>query len=310
MPDIEAMKKTQDVKGLIHLLDHSEHDIQWRAADALGSLGEIACDPLLKILAFPKVNVRVGVIEALGDIKSPRSVEPLIQTLARDKSNEVRWVAALALGAIGDKRAIPALEQSLRDGDRYLRYGSEKSLTMLGWQPEDDTERAYAFIAMQDWESVKKLGLAAVDPLMDILKDKNPVTRGKIIDILGSIRGHEATQTCEAALMDVDPGVRWKAVVGARKCGVSNTRLPLILSRRPWTTPSPVGAAVLNFFFFGLGYHYLQKWYGYLIYTSFMATMVFVQLYTDVPVPFIYAYPITWIFAIQTYFMVKKMHDL
>jgi hypothetical protein len=310
MPDIDALKNAHDVRGLIHLLDHKEHDIQWRAADALGSLGEISCDPLLKILTFPRVNVRVGAIEALCEIKSPRSVEPLIQTLAKDKSNEVRWVAALALGAIGDIRALPALLDSLRDGDRYLRYGSIKSLTMLGWQPENDTDRAYTFIAVQDWESVKKLGLPAVDPLMDILKDKNPVTRGKIIEILSGIRGHEATQTCESALMDSDPEVRWKAVVGARKCGVSNTRVPLILSHRPWTTPSPIGAAILNFFFFGLGYHYLQKWYGFLIYTSFMASMVFVQLYTDVAVPFIYAYPITWIFAIQTYFMVKKMHDL
>lgn len=310
MTDIEAMKNAHDVRGLIRLLDHRNQDIQWRAADALGTLGEMACDPLLKLLVFPRVNVRLGAIEALGNIKSPRSVEHLIHILAKEKSNEVRWVAALALGEIGDKRAIPALLHSLRDEDRYIRYGSVKSLNMLNWQPEDDTDRAYSLIALQDWESVKKLGLAAVDPLIAILKDKNAVTRAKIIDLLGSIRGQKATKTCEVALMDSDPGVRWKAVLSARKCGVTNTRLPLVLSRRPWITPSPVGAAVLNFLFCGMGYQYLQKWYGLLIYSSFMAIMVFVQLYTDFVFPFIFAYPITWIFAIQTYYMVKRMHDL
>ena len=38
MTDIEAMKNAHDVKGLIRLLDHDKHNIQWRAADALGTL--------------------------------------------------------------------------------------------------------------------------------------------------------------------------------------------------------------------------------------------------------------------------------
>ena len=37
--DIEAMKNKGDIHGLIRLLDHRKHDVQWRAADALGNLG-------------------------------------------------------------------------------------------------------------------------------------------------------------------------------------------------------------------------------------------------------------------------------
>src|SRR5512135_3200201 len=116
--DIEAMKNKQDIRGLIRLLDHQKSDARWRAADALGTLGEVACDPLIRVLGFPRVHVRIGVIEALGEIKSPRSVEPLVHTLLTDQVSEVRWVAALALGEIGDIRAIPALQASLRDKDR------------------------------------------------------------------------------------------------------------------------------------------------------------------------------------------------
>ena len=308
--DIEQMKQAKDVHGLIRHLDHDSHDLQWRAADALGSLGEIACDPLLKLLSYHKLHVRIGAIEALSEIKSPRSVDPLIQTLLTDKSHEVRWVAALGLGDIGDKRAITALRSSLEDEDRYVRYGAVKALEQIGWSAETERELAYYYIALQDWKALHKLGKPAVGPLIETLKEKNPATRAKIIELLGEMRTDEAKSACEIALMDPDPSVRWSAIIASKKCGITTTRLPLVVSRRPWTTPSPIGVAILNFTFCGIGYHFLGKWYGYLLFMCYMTTMVFVQLYTGSLFPFIYAYPFTWIPAVHSYFMVKRMHDL
>jgi hypothetical protein len=308
--DIEAMKQAQDVRGLIRHLDHDNHDLQWRAADALGCMGESCCEPLLKLLTYHKMHVRIGAIEALSEIKSPRSVDPLIRTLMTDQSHEVRWVAALALGEIGDKKAIPSLLVSLKDIDRYVRYGAIKALVQIGWSAETDQDRAYALIALQDWKALQKLGKPAVGPLIETLREKNPATRAKIIGLLGETRTDEAKRACETALMDTDPSVRWSAILASKKCGITTTRLPLVVSRRPWTTPSPIGVAILNFFFCGIGYHFLGKWYGFLIFMSYMTIMVFVQLYTGSVFPFIYAYPFTWIVAVHSYFMVKRMHDL
>ena len=64
-------------------------------------------------------------------------------------------------------------------------YGAIKSLEMLNWTPSDETSRAYALIALQDWPAVRKLRSAAVRPLIDINKDPNPVTRTKIVSLLG-----------------------------------------------------------------------------------------------------------------------------
>jgi len=310
--DIEGMKQAKDVRGLILHLDHNNDDLQWRAADALGSLGEIALEPLLKLLAYHKMHVRIGAIEALSEIKSPRSVDPLIHTLTTDEDHEVRWVAALALGEIGDKSAIPSLLASLKDKDRYVRYGSAKALEKMGWSATTDPEQAYYYIGLQDWKALHALGKPAVGPLIETLKEKNPATRANIIELLGEIRTDEAKSACENALMDSDPHVRWTAVLAAKKCGITTTRLPLVISRRPWTTPSPLGVAILNFLFCGLGYHFLPKWYAlsFLIFMSYTTIMVFVQLYTGSVFPFIYAYPFTAIMGVHSYYMVKRMHDL
>jgi hypothetical protein len=310
MENIAELKKSGDVRGLIRLLDHGNPDTQWRAADALGTMGDSACEPLLRILDFPKVNVRLGAIEALGDIKSPRSVNDLIRKLKDDTDNEVRWAASLALGQVGDPQAIPALYEALKDKDRYVRFGAIKSLEALNWKPTDDTGSAYALIASQDWPAVRKLRTAAVHHLIDIYKDPNPVTRTKIVELLGEIGGPDAKKACEGALLDLDPGVRWKAVFACKRCGVDTDRIPVILADRPRTIPSAFGAAILNLFFFGSGYSYIGKWWGILVFLCYVGIIIIIQLNWDVLFPYIFTYPFTAVFAVQTYYMVKRMPDM
>ena len=308
--DIGAMKASKDIRGLIRLLNHRDYEVQWRAADALGTLGETACDQLLSILEYPKMHVRLGAIEALGDIKCPRSVEPIIRKLRTDKDNEVRWVAALSLGEIGDPRAVPPLVEALCDPDRYVRYGAVMSLEMLSWTPDNEETLASMLIAQQEWETLYSMKSAAIGPLAKILKDPNPLTRVKIIELLGKIGGPEAKKACKEALQDRDPGVRWKAVIACRQCGVARQEIPLILANRPCTTPSATGAAILNLLFFGLGYNYIGKWWGFPVFMIYMTSMVFVQLYTGIMFPYIFVYPFTAVSAIQTYYAVKRMPDM
>jgi hypothetical protein len=227
-----------------------------------------------------------------------------------DEDHEVRWVAALALGEIRNNRAIPPLMFSLRAKDRYVRYGSAKALEQMGWSATTDQERVYYLIGLQDWKALHSMGTPAIGPLIETLREKNPSTRAKIVELLGEMRTDDAKKACEIALGDADPSVRWAAIIASKKCGISTTRLPLVVSRRPWTTPSPISVAILNFTFCGIGYHFLQKWYGSLLFMCYMTAMVFVQLYTGTLFPFIYAYPFTLIVAVHSYYMVKHMHDL
>jgi HEAT repeat protein len=304
--DIKKMKAAQDIRGLIRLLDHQNQDVQWRAADALGTMGEMACDPLLRLLTFPKNHVRIGAIEALGAIGSPQSVEPLMHTLISDKSHEVRWVAAVALGEIGDKRAIPTLVASLKDRNRYVRYGSARALEEIGWSGETEQDRAYAFIALQDWEAIKKLGAPATGPLIEMLKDEHPSMRAHITDLLGSIGGEDAKRSCHQVLRDPDENVRWSGVLSSRRCHVPISNLPVEISKRVKTEPSALGAALLNLIFLGCGYDYLGKWWGMIILEIFLLLFLISQLLVGIKVSVIIWAPITALFAAQTYFMVKR----
>jgi hypothetical protein len=310
LPDVEALKAEQDTKGLIRLLDHRDVDIQWQSADALGSLGSIATLPLIATLNHRKTAVRIGAIEALGTIRDQRSQKPLISLLEHDEDAEVRWVAALALGSLGSPEAINPLVRALKDPDRYVRYGAGQALQSLAWVPQTDAERAYYAIAFQDWKHVVQIGAGATAPLIETLRDQNASTRAEIVEVLGEIGDTPSQRACELVLKDPSSTVRWKAILAAQKCGVPVTHLPRGLSKRPRSGQNPWAAAILNFLFLGLGYNYLGYWWGFLVFMSYMSILVLSQMELGPFVPYLIAYPVTALFAVQTFFLAKKKEHM
>src|SRR5262249_2072428 len=78
--------------------------------------------------------------------------------------------AIVALGELGDPRAIEPLIPALDDKDRDRRQDAARALEQLGWQPGTDGLRARHAVAravtQDDWDEVAGLGLAAVEPLI------------------------------------------------------------------------------------------------------------------------------------------------
>lgn len=309
-PDIRALTQARDIRGLIVSLDHRDFDVQWRAARALGTMGADATLPLIHVLGYPDINTRLGAIEALGAIRDPRAISVLAAILASHETSELRWAAALALGEIGDRTAVPALLAALRDTNRYVRYGAAKALEQVGWSAETDEDRAYYRIALQDWDAIKELGKPAAGPLIDLLREKHPAIRAKIVEILGFIGGDDAKKSCERVLRDPDGEVRWRAVLSSRQCGVPTSYLPLQISRRQRTGPSIWGATILNFFFLGIGYDYMGKWWGLLILETYMMLLTLAQLELGPFMPFLIFYPVTALFAFQTYYMIQREAEM
>jgi HEAT repeat protein len=241
-PDIDRMREQKDISGLIRALRSPDFDTQWRAADALGKVGTEGFERLLRTLKDSNRDVRIGVIEALGEIKDVRAVPALIPLLT-DESTEVRWATAVALGEIGDGSAIPHLVSALKDIHEYVRYGAAIALEKMGWQPADDTERGYMYLGKQEWEQLVSLKENAIKPLVRALRDENVDVRMKVVELLGRIGSPNSLNALIRSLSDENSDVRWKAVLAAPKCGISLLHLPRGVNKRPRKRKNPFAAA-------------------------------------------------------------------
>lgn len=315
-PDIGALREKGDIAGLIRLLAHPEFDVQWQAADALGKMGPGAYDHIREIWYTTDTDTRIGVIEALGEIRDPRSLPYLTGVIAKDEHPEVRWAAAIALGRLGGPEVTGPLVKALSDPDKYVRHGTAIALEQVGWVPANATEKAAYLIARQEWAAVPETGDACIVPLLAVLSDRDKSIRGIATDILGSLKSQAAWKACDQVLRDPDEEVRWKGVLAFQKCGIPLMHLPRGISRRPRRGPNPYIAALLNLLFLGLGYNYLGRWWGFLLFQVFTFTnltyaavyggghdqLPFLVLFLSIP----YSIP----FAVHAYWMGKKMPEL
>jgi hypothetical protein len=309
-PDIGRLKEKRDIHELIRSLRYPDLDIQWQAAAALGEMGTAGIDHLLEALRKARnKQEKLGVIEALGEIRDPQAVPELLRAL-KDPDNEIRWEAALALGEIGEKTTIPALTDGLKDPDRFVRYATAIALEKIGWEPENDTQHAYLHLGKQEWEKLAAVGAPAIEPLSLALKDRNSGVRENAVHVLGEIGSPEAIPAVYRSLRDSSDNVRWNAVKAAPRVGLSLMFLPRGLSRRPRLRKNPNIAAFLNFILPGMGYFYLGKWWGIVIFQIdvYATTLIFAskgefQTYGI-------NYPIYFILAAHAWYMAYKMPDL
>jgi HEAT repeat protein len=309
VPDLPSMREAKDTRGLIRLLSHPDFDTQWRAAEALGSLGGPALDDLIRELTNHDTKVRLGIIEALGDIGDPRAAPALQGILAGDPGGEIRWAAALALGNMRDAGAIPHLVMALSDPDKYVRFGAATALGRLEWEPASGEEKAFFLIAHQEWSSLPALGSQAIGPLLRATRDRDPAIRARAVGILGEIGGPGAGEACDPILRDPDGEVRWKATLAFPRCGTPLMHLPMGLARRPRQGKSPVIAAFLNLLFLGLGYNYLGRWYGFLLFQLNLTAIVLASLIWGPLLPYAVSYTLSTPIAVQTWCLARGMQE-
>jgi len=116
---VKVLKAKGDVKGLIKTLcyDRGEYgkseEVQQAAAEALREIGTPAVTPLITAVKDRKQSehCRFAAAKMLGQMDT-LAVEPLI-VLLTDNDNFVPGAAALALGEIGDARAVEPLITAL-----------------------------------------------------------------------------------------------------------------------------------------------------------------------------------------------------
>ena len=132
---IAALGKIHDERVLDPLMAQLRNDeFKDDATDALVSLGEPAVPHLAKALSDKEELVRKQAVLALGRIKSPKAIDPLIEML-KDQDWFTRLTAAAALESIGDERGREAIKPLLKDNDMVVRMRIERILAKWKKQP-------------------------------------------------------------------------------------------------------------------------------------------------------------------------------
>jgi len=111
------------------LKDRANAD-RWKYAVELGQHGRDAVDLLVDSLKDEDKWVRYLVADALGNIRDPLVLEPLVVALG-DVDQDVRFVVAEALGRVGDPRALGPLEQTCAVDNCYVRIAAEEAIARL-----------------------------------------------------------------------------------------------------------------------------------------------------------------------------------
>jgi hypothetical protein len=86
------------------------------------------------LMQDPSYKVRVQAALVLGKLLDKRAVPALMQAL-KDENESVRGVAATSLGRIGDKGAANALLEATNDSSEFVRTQAKKALELVSSGP-------------------------------------------------------------------------------------------------------------------------------------------------------------------------------
>ena len=163
----EAQFSLVDKKATKELTAALKGDKQLPRIHAIWGLGMLArkdnaaVAPLVALLKDKDTEVRAQAAKILGDAKYAKATDALIAAVKDIDAPRAQFFAAIALGKIGDKKALPAIVDMVRAGgdqDAYLRHasvsallgiaGDAKSLVQIG-KDDSSAVRTAALVAMR-----------------------------------------------------------------------------------------------------------------------------------------------------------------
>jgi HEAT repeat protein len=262
-PNIEKLKEKGDLDGLTRALRHKYYYIRRDAAEALGELGHsraveplvaalkdedtvrkaavqalaklgsVAVHPLIAALDNEEAYLREAAAVALGELRDPRAVEPLVAYLHTGLRGYRPATALEALGEFADPRLAAEFADYIDDGDLEVRGIARGALGKMG-----DAARGALIAALKDGRSSAARALVVlgikegVAALVDALHDENHLVRAEAASALGHLGDARAVNALVSAVADEDPKVR-AAAAEALASLATRERVELIAVLRP-----------------------------------------------------------------------------
>lgn len=158
-----------DIRRLIDLLDHPEEHMRIRASSSLGLLGPQVMPGVSEAARTGQKHVRIRAVNVLGKVKDKRATPVLLEILRNEKDKNVLAEALIALGYVGDEKALTPITKNLRAEDWELRANAAFALGRIG-----STKSVAALMTLSE-DPVLKVRKSAREALERITGDSCPL---------------------------------------------------------------------------------------------------------------------------------------
>ncbi|MBC6433537.1 HEAT repeat domain-containing protein [Nostoc sp. HG1] len=176
------------LKLTLSMLEMGDFQQRWEITKVLIHLGNIAIPPLIEILEDEDAEeeLRWYAARTLGEFQHPEAIAPLVELLKTDEDEELKAIAATALGQMGIV-AITSLTELLLNED--TRLFAVRSLSCI---PQTET----------------------ITPLLSVVQDSQATIRTAAIEALSSFHDERVPPVLLNALDDIAATVRRAAILG------------------------------------------------------------------------------------------------
>lgn len=239
-PNVEKMKSSGNVKGLVNALGYKKDQAIVQAASlALVEIGPASVEPLIAALEDKDKAVCQAANETLTRLGEP-AIEPLISAL---KHYAIREVAAEVLSKIGEPAIGTAIEHLITEflGENADISDAANALVEIG---APSVERLAAVLMNKGAKKVCKIANAMIlckafnmniiphhadllKKVADIMNDGFNL-RGIAAGVLGEIGDPQAVESLISTLKDEDEFVRWAAAGALFAIGDDRALDPLV----------------------------------------------------------------------------------
>jgi HEAT repeat protein len=155
----------QVVTGLLDALADAENAGKRNSAtEALIRIGEDAIIPIVERLRVePDVDVRLSLVNLLGDLRSSDAFDILVETLEGEPDINVSSSIVSSLGKYRDAAALPHLLRVLQREDLWLKFHAIEALGEIG-----DRAALPSILPLYKEKSLRKPVLEAVGKIADV----------------------------------------------------------------------------------------------------------------------------------------------